>query len=108
MDKSRILFAYHNNSVNREIETVKKSNRERRKTMPLFRKISIIILCILCVLQIVFSNQGKTGITAILSIVSLCCMIGSDVIYSNKKKKEQYRKEFDEKYRKGENYLDRD
>ena len=81
---------------------------QMRKTMPLFRKISIIILCILCVLQIVLNNQGKTGIAAILSIVMLCCMIGSDVIYSNKKKKEQYRKEFDEKYRKGENYLDRD
>lgn len=79
-----------------------------RKTIPLFRKISTIILCILCALQLVFSNQGKTGITAILSIVTLCCMIGSDVIYSNKKKKEQYRKEFNEKYQKGENYLDRD
>lgn len=47
VDKDSILFAYHNNSVNREIETVKKSNREGK-----FIKMKVfaigLLICLVC------------------------------------------------------------
>jgi len=83
---------------------------DKEKTMFLGEKIDAVLMVIVSIVQIIVAIQRRDTLSIVLAILlTISCSVSVIKSYKKgKEREERYRREFDEKYRNGENYLDRD
>lgn len=91
-------------------QKIEKRGEMRRKTVLFGEKIDAVLMVIVSIVQIIVAIQRRDTLSIVLAILlTISCMVSVVRSYKKgKEREERYRREFDEKYRKGENYLDRD